>query len=371
MRLTCRSVRPSRQRGQRRSAARASAARTSAPSRSSPSTVRRVTSTPSAASVTALPADVPPSPSWWRLGEQRLRGVPGQGGEPDQRVPGGGTVDQATRPPSSALRRRRAQTSCQSDGTTPSTTSTDASSTSAPVGEHHRSRAEVGDDEHRPVGERDDVVAVARRPTPGRPSRGRRPGAARAPTGRSRTSTRRRRAARRARTTPSAPAAAARSRRSARSRTRARSAAHGSGTRQPSRPRSAPARAEERRVLAQVVVERGVVGQPELLALVQVGRAGQAEHEQRRGTGPAQAERLVGLLVAVRRCRWGASPARPARAGTRAGRRRGWTAPRWSARRRRRRSRTTPRSPRRSAGASQCVARNAKLNACCISSGRT
>jgi hypothetical protein len=40
-----------------------------------------------------------------------------------------------------------------------------------------------------------------------------------------------------------------------------------------------------------------VLGQPELLALVNAGAAGKRESEQRGGAGPAQAERRVGLLV--------------------------------------------------------------------------
>ena len=67
MRLTCRSVAATVAATTSEIRGCASAARTSDPSRSSPIAVRRVTSTPSAASVSALPADVPPSPSWWPL----------------------------------------------------------------------------------------------------------------------------------------------------------------------------------------------------------------------------------------------------------------------------------------------------------------
>ena len=54
----------------------------------------------------------------------------------------------------------------------------------------------------------------------------------------------------------------------------------------------------ERRVLAQPVGDLAVLGQPELLALVQVRAAGQREHEQRRGAAAAQAELLVRLRTA-------------------------------------------------------------------------
>ena len=58
-----------------------------------------------------------------------------------------------------------------------------------------------------------------------------------------------------------------------------------------------PARAVERRVLAERVGHRRVLGQPELLALVDVGTARQREHQRGGGAGPAQAEHGIRLGV--------------------------------------------------------------------------
>ena len=83
-----------------------------------------------------------------------------------------------------------------------------------------------------------------------------------------------------------------------RSRTAARSPDHGSGTRQPSRPISAPL------VRRNVGSSRSSSGmsctsvEPELLALVHVGAAGQGQHQQRAGAGPAGPEHEVGAAVA-------------------------------------------------------------------------
>ena len=75
--------------------------------------------------------------------------------------------------------------------------------------------------------------------------------------------------------------------------------------------------------------------QAELLALVEVGRAGQREHQQGGGPGPAEPELDVsaGRAVAEQPASPSVLPRRPgpaARSGWRAGRRRGWTAPRWT-----------------------------------------
>ena len=78
----------------------------------------------------------------------------------------------------------------------------------------------------------------------------------------------------------------------------------------------------------------GRVRQAELLALVEVGRARQREHQRGRGAGAAQAERRRPAAGRRCRCRWGGGCRRAARAGRRGGRRRGWTAPTWWARRR-------------------------------------
>ena len=56
-------------------------------------------------------------------------------------------------------------------------------------------------------------------------------------------------------------------------------------------------RAEEVGVLAVLGRERGVLGQPELVALVDVRRAGQGQLDHRRRPCPTPAQRLVGLLV--------------------------------------------------------------------------
>jgi len=58
-----------------------------------------------------------------------------------------------------------------------------------------------------------------------------------------------------------------------------------------------PTRAAEARILADLVGQRGVLRQAQLLALVEVCRTGQGQHQQRGGAGPAQPERRVGLRV--------------------------------------------------------------------------
>ena len=49
-----------------------------------------------------------------------------------------------------------------------------------------------------------------------------------------------------------------------------------------------------RRILEQILVEVLDLLQTQLLALVQVGAAGQRQHQQQRGAGPAPSEREVG-----------------------------------------------------------------------------
>ena len=125
-------------------------------------------------------------------------------------------------------------------------------------------------------------------------------------------------------------AAAAATRRPRRSRTTGRCVVHGSGTRQPSRPlRACPVLLPDR-VLEHLDGQVGDLGQPQLLALVEVRRTGQRQHQQRRGAGPAQARRAVGGGCAAvgQQPGVGVGARRAARAGRRAGPRRGWRAPR-------------------------------------------
>ena len=149
------------------------------------------------------------------------------------------------------------------------------------------------------------------------------------------------------------------------------SAVQGSGTRHPSRPFSAPLGPPERRVLRRSPGRSRDLVQAELLALVEVGRPGQRQHQQGRGPGPAQPEIAIELGVGAVAEQPGAG--RPAgasrrswaaaRSGWRAGRRRGWTAPR---------SRTLPTRcaaarlsvmTRRNSPASQSASSRSKLKA--------
>ena len=127
--------------------------------------------------------------------------------------------------------------------------------------------------------------------------------------------------------------------------------------------------AEPHRVLA--ALERDVLDlrQAELLALVDVHRAGQRHREQRRRPRAARAALEVGrgARAAWTRMR---TTYRPGRSASRAASRRGWRAPRSSVRRPERARPARCRSTRAAAPGSHGQERKSKLKAVCSSSGR-
>ena len=123
---------------------------------------------------------------------------------------------------------------------------------------------------------------------------------------------------------------------------------HGSGTRQPSRPGSTP---PERKCIGSCELLAAGPGPPraELVALVDVQRAGQRGAEECRRACPTPPEVEVG-----RACRGACGRRRttcpPARSGSPAGSRRGWRSARWPARRPGRGRRASRRSTRAGRG---------------------
>ena len=97
--------------------------------------------------------------------------------------------------------------------------------------------------------------------------------------------------------------------------------------------------------------------------------AARASARSRRGRAAGPARRPAAGRRC--RCRWGGGCRRAGRGARRGARRRGWTAPTWSGRRRSRWPRSEDSTTARICGASHGACRKSKLNAWCISVART
>ena len=151
---------------------------------------------------------------------------------------------------------------------------------------------------------------------------------------------------------------------------------HGSGTRHPSRPTSTPGLRKNVGSWRSASSSLGDLVQAELLALVEVGRPGQPEHEERRraraararargrapGCVPPREQPLVAVL-ARRTARRRRAPGAAGRSASRAARRRGSTAPTSSTSRTRAASSRLSVTMCRNCAASKSASSRSKLNA--------